>query len=401
MLFVRNINFETPPGQIRSLFEQHGEIKTFFDLSQKRGLVFITYFDIRAAEQAKAMLHGMQITGRPLDIHFSLPREEEQNQHCDREKNQGTLFIILKQSKVPLEDDSLRHFLSQWGEVKHIRPFKDNPFARFVEYYDTRATGAAYDQLPDTEFQGSKWDVKFAWDFVERRPPPAPQGRPPFGGGGGDPPYGGGGGDFRPPYERDQRERSPVRNGGGYGGGGRRRFDDRPPYGGGGPGGPPPKGRDDYGRPPPPMPPGRDYGAPAGASPVAPAAGSFGQPTDDAGAAERLQQAQKVQALLAALGRSGGSSTPLTNDTPAAPSNPAAPATSNGASAAPPSSGSSAALPASVLALLKPGTDGAGPAGGTAASQAPGGSSTLTSAPPGASGPPSNILAMLGQNGAK
>ncbi|KAE8228209.1 hypothetical protein CF326_g6868, partial [Tilletia indica] len=238
-LFVRNINFDTTPGQIRGLFEQHGEIKTFFDLSQKRGLVFITYFDIRAAEQAKSMLHGTLISGRPLDIHYSLPREEEQSQHCDRDKNQGTIFIILKYSKQPLEDEALRTYLEKYGEVKHIRPYKDNPYARFVEFFDSRATLAAYDQLPDAEFMGSKWDVKFAWDFVERISPRHLR---------------------QPDYQtRDPRESSPGRSSGppaGYGpptGRPAGRYEERPPFAAGG-GGPAPYAREEYGRPPPPGP---------------------------------------------------------------------------------------------------------------------------------------------------
>ncbi|CAD6907863.1 unnamed protein product, partial [Tilletia controversa] len=372
-LFVRNINFDTTPGQIKALFDQHGEIKTFFDLSQKRGLVFITYYDIRAAEQAKSMLHGTPISGRPLDIHYSLPREEEQSQHCDRDKNQGTIFIILKYTKQPLEDEALRTYLSKWGEVKHIRPYKDNPFARFVEYYDSRATLAAYDELPQSEYLGHNWDVKFAWDFIDTGPPAAGYGPP------------------------------PSRPGG--------RYEERPPFAAGAP---PPFGRDEYSRAPP-TGPARDYGPPAGMSPVAPAGGAFAGSTDDGGAAERLQQAQKVQALLAALGRAGGgASTPTTAPADSAAGGPAAgPASSAGgpastatAAAPAPAPAHAANLPASVLALLQ--SSGASSNGGNgspaAASSAPGAaaSSGAAPAPAPAHAPPANILALLGgQNGAK
>ncbi|KAK0554619.1 hypothetical protein OC845_000651 [Tilletia horrida] len=377
-LFVRNISFDTAPGQIRSLFEQHGEIKTFFDLSQKRGLVFITYYDIRAAEQAKRMLHGTLISDRPLDIHFSLPREEEQSQHCDRDKNQGTLFIILKHAKEPLNDDALRDYLSNWGEIKHIRPFKDNPYARFVEFFDSRATLAAYDQLPNSEYQGSVWDVKYAWDFVERMPPRR---------------------DFRPPYaDRGDRERSPSR--GGYGGGGR--YEERAPFHAGGPSGGPPlgnPGRDDYGRPLGGAPGhSRDYSAPSGPGPAAPAAGAFSGPPagEDPAAAERLQQAQKVQAILAALGRAGGGTTggttPKPEPTASAPTSASAPAASSTTPTLPPGktgSNASTGLPASVLALLQ--TSGS-------ADQKSAPAEVKASAGNG-TGPPASILAMLGQNG--
>ena len=37
------IQYETPSDDVRRLFEEHGEIKTFFDLIGNRGMVFVTY----------------------------------------------------------------------------------------------------------------------------------------------------------------------------------------------------------------------------------------------------------------------------------------------------------------------------------------------------------------------
>jgi hypothetical protein len=35
--------YETPSEDVRRIFEEHGEIKTFFDLISTRGMVFVTY----------------------------------------------------------------------------------------------------------------------------------------------------------------------------------------------------------------------------------------------------------------------------------------------------------------------------------------------------------------------
>lgn len=35
--------YETNSEDVRRLFEEHGEIKTFFDLIANRGMVFVTY----------------------------------------------------------------------------------------------------------------------------------------------------------------------------------------------------------------------------------------------------------------------------------------------------------------------------------------------------------------------
>jgi RNA recognition motif-containing protein len=42
-LFIRNIKYETNSDDVRRKFEEHGDVKTFFDLISNRGMVFVTY----------------------------------------------------------------------------------------------------------------------------------------------------------------------------------------------------------------------------------------------------------------------------------------------------------------------------------------------------------------------
>ena len=37
------LQYETNSDDVRRLFEEHGEIRTFFDLIANRGMVFVTY----------------------------------------------------------------------------------------------------------------------------------------------------------------------------------------------------------------------------------------------------------------------------------------------------------------------------------------------------------------------
>lgn len=164
-LFVRNVTFEVDIPAFRAEFEQFGAIKTFFDLIQRRGMVFVTYYDTRAAEQAKLHLNNKLVLGRALDVHYSLPRDEDQMQHCDRDKNQGTLFIVAEGCSVPFTDELLLARFGPFGDVKSVRPFKDKPNMRFIEYWDSRACVAAHDQLEGSEFFGGKLNLKFAWDL--------------------------------------------------------------------------------------------------------------------------------------------------------------------------------------------------------------------------------------------
>lgn len=43
---------------------------------------------MRAAEDAKEAMQGIFLSERKIDVHYSLPKEEEEKARCDRTKNQ-------------------------------------------------------------------------------------------------------------------------------------------------------------------------------------------------------------------------------------------------------------------------------------------------------------------------
>lgn len=46
--------YETNSDDVRRIFEEHGEIKTFFDLISTRGMVFVTYVSQKAVIRIRA-----------------------------------------------------------------------------------------------------------------------------------------------------------------------------------------------------------------------------------------------------------------------------------------------------------------------------------------------------------
>lgn len=165
-LFVRNVAFEVNVDQFREQFGQFGEIKTWFDLIQRRGLLFVTYFDTRAAQRAKEEMNQRKLYGRVLDVHYSLPKDEDQQQHCDRDKNQGTVFALVRNATERVTDEAVRALFAPFGEIREIRPYKDKENTRFIEYWDSRACVAAHDQLSGAKFLGGELQLKFAWDLA-------------------------------------------------------------------------------------------------------------------------------------------------------------------------------------------------------------------------------------------
>ncbi|KAI8890132.1 hypothetical protein K501DRAFT_319850 [Backusella circina FSU 941] len=187
-LFVRNIQYKIPEEQVRGMFEKFGEIKDVFNLIDNRGMIFITFYDVRAAEDAKESMQGIFLSDRKIDVHYSLPKEEEEKSKCDRNKNQGTLLYTLKNSNAYLDDFELSEYFTRYGEVKAIRVphFKKNsPGAfsqqRLVEFYDSRSCNEAYDATINANYKDGVWDVAFFWDHPYKTPgPPGPKkDRPP------------------------------------------------------------------------------------------------------------------------------------------------------------------------------------------------------------------------------
>ncbi|KAF7726661.1 hypothetical protein EC973_008535 [Apophysomyces ossiformis] len=174
-LFVRNVQYNIKPEEIREIFEKYGEIREVFNLIESRGMVFITYYDVRASETAKDEMQGAVLNNRKIDVHYSLPKEEEENTRCDRTKNQGTLLLTLQNSDSTLQDDELYEYFKPYGEIKvirtpHFRHHSENAERRqrFIEFYDSRACVDAYDGTHGKEYKGGRWDVTFFWDHSPR-----------------------------------------------------------------------------------------------------------------------------------------------------------------------------------------------------------------------------------------
>ncbi|KAF9270823.1 hypothetical protein L218DRAFT_952893 [Marasmius fiardii PR-910] len=228
-LFIRNIKYETNSSDVRRLFEEHGDIKTFFDLISTRGMVFVTYYDLRAAERARERLQGSEISGRPIDVHYSLPRDDR----GDDKNNQlqGCLQVTLRNSPSGMIDDNeVRRKFQQFGDVKSVQPVGDRIDSRYVEFYDTRACDDAYDRLRHQGLQDGVMDIAFAWDVNDggaqgsHRPKDSYDEGGRRGGGSGNR-----GGGYDDDYDRRDnfgRDRGGGRGGRGGGGGGGGRFDD-------------------------------------------------------------------------------------------------------------------------------------------------------------------------------
>ncbi|KAL8257988.1 hypothetical protein R6Q59_030029 [Mikania micrantha] len=149
-LFVRNINSNVEDSELRSLFEEYGEIRNLYTACKHRGFVMISYFDIRHARAAMRELQNKPLRRRKLDIHFSIPKDNP----SEKDINQGTLVVFNLDASI--SSDDLRHIFAVYGEVKEIRETPHKRHHKFVEFYDVRAAEMALKDLNGREIAGKR-----------------------------------------------------------------------------------------------------------------------------------------------------------------------------------------------------------------------------------------------------
>ncbi|GAU25466.1 hypothetical protein TSUD_71200 [Trifolium subterraneum] len=149
-LFVRNINSSVEDFELKSLFEQYGDIRTMYTACKHRGFVMISYFDIRSAQNAMQTLQSRPLRSRKLDIHYSIPKVNAP----EKDIGHGTLMLSGLDSTVL--NDELIHYFGFYGEIKEIYEYPGMNHLKFVEFYDVRSAEAALRALNRVEISGKQ-----------------------------------------------------------------------------------------------------------------------------------------------------------------------------------------------------------------------------------------------------
>ncbi|GMP57436.1 hypothetical protein CsSME_00021537 [Camellia sinensis var. sinensis] len=149
-LFVQNINSNVEDSELQALFEQYGDVRTLYTACKNRGFVMISYYDIRAAQNAMRALQNKPLKRRKLDIHFSIPKDNA----SQKDINQGTLVVFNHDSSVSNEE--LWQIFGAYGEIKEIRETPHRSHHKFIEFYDVRAAEAALHALNRSDIAGKR-----------------------------------------------------------------------------------------------------------------------------------------------------------------------------------------------------------------------------------------------------
>jgi cold-inducible RNA-binding protein len=79
-LYVGNLNYQTHEDELRSLFEQFGEVVSTTIITDRttgrsKGFGFVEMAEESAAREAESSLNGNEFEGRKLTVNEARPRE--------------------------------------------------------------------------------------------------------------------------------------------------------------------------------------------------------------------------------------------------------------------------------------------------------------------------------------
>jgi cold-inducible RNA-binding protein len=92
-LYVGNLSFDTSEADLRSIFEQFGNVTETHivndrETGRSRGFAFVTMSNAAEGRAAIGTLHGKQFGGRALTVNEARPREDRPKQSFSRKPRQ-------------------------------------------------------------------------------------------------------------------------------------------------------------------------------------------------------------------------------------------------------------------------------------------------------------------------
>jgi len=153
-LIVKNINPSIEDSELRVQFQQHGDIQALHTSCKNHGFVTVSYYDIRAAQNAMRALHNTTLGLMNLDVQFSITKENFLN----RDANNGILAVSIFDSSISNHD--LLQIFSVYGDVKEICKAPTGSNKIFVEFYDVRAAEVSLNNLNKGDMSCSKIKVE-------------------------------------------------------------------------------------------------------------------------------------------------------------------------------------------------------------------------------------------------
>eukprot|EP00798_Chlamydomonas_sp_ICE-L_P021946 gene21946-28992_t len=146
-LIIRNVAADASKEELRDIFQSFGDVRTLPQTTSQRGMVLVSYYDLRAAIAACSTLQGTLVSNLPLDIKYAVSSKSD-----NQEINQGRIVVFN------LDPNTTNHHLawlfSKFGEVEDVSESPLRANQKFVTFYDIRRAARALNAMNCAENLG-------------------------------------------------------------------------------------------------------------------------------------------------------------------------------------------------------------------------------------------------------
>lgn len=138
--FFSNIPFNYPIESFKQFVSQYGEIVNMYSLIDKKGIAFVTYYDIRNAEKAVEQANDKLLNGRNIRTNYA-----NKSFFPHRDPRATCASIIIRCDKMPtnIQLQDVFNSMKEYGEIQQALP-GEQPGQFIIRYYDIRDAQKAY-----------------------------------------------------------------------------------------------------------------------------------------------------------------------------------------------------------------------------------------------------------------
>lgn len=155
-VFLFNIDFQTTQDQIQDFAKEFGEIQLFYQPPSKKGMAFITYYDIRDAINMVDNGFGRSLNGKEIKTAYAY-QPPKYSKRDPRDICSSTTFELLSKSSQ-LTIDDVKSAAEKFGEIRSLVDIGKGRFD--VVYFDLRSAKEAVEQKT-IEINGEKVMINY------------------------------------------------------------------------------------------------------------------------------------------------------------------------------------------------------------------------------------------------
>jgi RNA recognition motif-containing protein len=144
--------------EVAELAAEFGPTKCIFNQASKRGIAFLTFQDLRHAQDAVASLDNRELHGRTMRACFSFSMSD--NSRNDPIPACATVTCRSEKEDTKVNEQDITSAFSRYGDIRQII-LGEKPSLVIVKYFDMRAAKKAVEETGSIIIRGERIFVEF------------------------------------------------------------------------------------------------------------------------------------------------------------------------------------------------------------------------------------------------